>query len=140
MARVVIVFAICLIGQSLARADELQTGQPNHLSGAGTTALARAISVEAGRLARSRPTERGFWSTSQTPTDADTRHPCVRHGTACGALIGYSVGFLAGLMNPPDDFEPMGFALVFSGPIGAGVGAAVGWGIAEGTKPRRGSP
>jgi hypothetical protein len=54
----------------------------------------------------------------------------------CFALVGYAVGFIGGLMHPADDFVPEGWALVFSGPIGAGIGAAVGWGIAEGTKPQ----
>jgi len=52
-------------------------------------------------------------------------------------LLGYAVGFIGGLLDPDDDFSnhPEGWALVFSGPIGAGIGAAGGWCIAEGTKP-----
>jgi hypothetical protein len=38
-------------------------------------------------------------------------------------------------MKPIDDVDPMGYALVFTGPIGAGIGAAVGWGITDGKKP-----
>jgi transketolase len=39
-------------------------------------------------------------------------------------------------MKPVEDFDAMGYALIFTGPIGAGIGAAVGWCIAEGTKPQ----
>ena len=124
---------ICLFGQSIARADELVTGlNPRE---AEATTLSRAITVEAARLAKSATLERRAQA-SQVSNKTDTRPWCVKHGTGCFALIGYAVGFIGGLMHPADDFVPEGWALVFSGPIGAGIGAAVGWGIAEGTKPQ----
>ena len=124
---------ICILSHSIARADELVT-RLNPLGGEATT-LRRAITVEAARLAKSATPERRVQS-SQVSNKTDTRPWCVRHGTGCFALIGYAVGFIGGLMHPADDFVPEGWALVFSGPIGAGIGAAVGWGIAEGTKPQ----
>lgn len=131
MNTIPVVLVITLLGQSLVRADEPATQRP------GPMVLSRAIAVEAGRLASSDLSfMAGGRQTRQPAHPVDTRPGCVRHGAACGAALGYLVGFLAGLMKPADDFdEPMGFALVFTGPIGAGIGAAVGWGIAEGTKP-----
>jgi hypothetical protein len=124
---------ICILSQSIARADELVT-RLNPLEGEATT-LRRAIAIEAARVARSATLERRVQS-SQASNKTDTRPWCVRHGAGCFALIGFAVGFVGGLMHPADDFVPEGWALVFSGPIGAGIGAAVGWGIAEGTKPQ----
>ena len=124
---------ICLFSQSIARADELITGL--HPREGDTTTLRRAMTAEAARLAKSATLERRVQS-SQASNHTDTRPWCLRHGTGCFALIGYAVGFIGGLMHPVDDFVPEGWALVFSGPIGAGIGAAVGWGIAEGTKPQ----
>ena len=125
---------ICILCQSIARADELVAGL-NPREGEATT-LSRAITIEAVRLARSATLERRVQSTQVSNKTTDTRPWCVRHGTGCFALIGYAVGFIGGLMHPADDFVPEGWALVFSGPIGAGIGAAVGWCIAEGTKPQ----
>ena len=133
MNRMATAFLICLLGQSSARADELVTGQLDRHDRA--TMLSRAITVEAARLAKSPMFELRV-QPGQVSKKTDTRPWCVRHGTGCFALIGYAVGFIGGLMHPADDFVPEGWALVFSGPIGAGIGAAVGWGIAEGTKPQ----
>jgi len=134
MNRMAAAFLICLLGQSSARAEELTTGHLDRHDREATT-LSRAITVEAGRLARSPMFELRVQS-GHVSKKTDTRPWCVRHGTGCFALIGYAVGFIGGLMHPADDFVPEGWALVFSGPIGAGIGAAVGWGIAEGTKPQ----
>jgi len=125
---------ICILCQSIARADELVAGL-NPREGAATT-LSRAITVEAARLARSATLELSAQSGRVSSKTTDTRPWCVRHGTGCFALIGYAVGFIGGLVHPNQDFVPEGWALVFSGPIGAGIGAAVGWCIAEGTKPQ----
>jgi hypothetical protein len=53
---------------------------------------------------------------------------CFRHGAACGALIGYAAGLTIGLAHPPEDFSNHrgGFAVGIMGPLGAGIGAAVG--------------
>ena len=130
MNTISVTLVITLLGQSLAHAEEpvAQSAAP--------IVLSRAIAVEARRLASSEHPFLAGRQAAQPAGPVDTRPGCLRHGAACGAALGYLVGFLAGLMNPGDDFdEPMGFALVFTGPIGAGIGAAVGWGIAEGTKP-----
>lgn len=119
---------LCFLSQSVARAVAPETPSTDQ-----TTTLSRAITLEAGRLAASMPA--GGVQTGQSPKPTDTRHWCVRHGAGCGTLIGFTVGFLTGLMKPADDFEPMALGLIITGPIGAGIGAAVGWGIAEGTKP-----
>jgi hypothetical protein len=124
---------MCLLSQSMV-ADETATSGLA-AGGGGTITLKRAIAVEAARLAESATRERRGQS-RQLSNRTDTRPWCVRHGAGCFALIGYAIGFIGGLMHPADDFVPEGWALLFSGPIGAGVGAAVGWGIAEGTKPQ----
>ena len=134
MNRIATAVLICILCQSIARADELVAGlDPRE---GETTTLSRAITVEAARLARSATLELRAQSGRVSNKTTDTRPWCVRHGTGCFALIGYVVGFIGGLMHPADDFVPEGWALVFSGPIGAGIGAAVGWGIAEGTRPQ----
>ena len=134
MNRIAIAVLMCIFCQTIARADELVAGL-NPREGEVTT-LSRAITVEAARLARSATLELSAQSDRVSKKTTDTRPWCVRHGTGCFALIGYAVGFIGGLMHPADDFVPEGWALVFSGPIGAGIGAAVGWCIAEGTKPQ----
>ena len=132
MNRITLVLVITLLGQSsLVRADEPATQPP------GGRLLSRAIAAEASRLAGSSEAAlvaRGRQS-GQPSRPVDTRPGCMRHGAACGAVLGYLVGFVAGLMKPENDFEPMALGLMITGPIGAGIGAAVGWGIAEGTKP-----
>jgi len=135
MNRVAAAFLIGLLSHSTAGAAEPNPHRSASLDLSQTT-LRRAITVEAARLAASAPRGERLAHPVQAPKKADTRHGCVRHGTACGALVGFATGFVVGLMTAPEDFEPMGFGLIFSGPIGAGIGAAVGWGIAEGTKPQ----
>ena len=122
MNRIATAVLICLLSQSIARADESVTGL-NSREGEATT-LSRAITVEAARLAKS-ATREGRAQSSQVSNKTDTRPWCVRHGAGCFALIGYAVGFIGGLVHPDQDFVPEGWALVFSGPIGAGIGAAV---------------
>jgi hypothetical protein len=134
MNRIATAVLICIFCQSIAGADELVAGL--NLREVEATTLSRAITVEAARLARSATLELRAQSGQVSNKTTDTRPWCVRHGTGCFALIGYAVGFIGGLMHPADDFVPEGWALVFSGPIGAGIGAAVGWCIAEGTKPQ----
>ena len=137
MKRVTAALVICLLGQSVVRADEMGTDIPNGTELGERNTLSRAITFEAARLAKSAVLERRMHS-SEASNKTDTRPWCVRHGTGCFALIGYAVGFIGGLLDPADDFagHPGGWALVFSGPIGAGIGAAVGWGIEAGTKPQ----
>ena len=136
MDRIILAFLICLLSQSSTRADELEALRvPLPVGERAPQTLNHAITIEAARLAKSSALERRVPS-SQTLQKTDTRPWCVRHGTGCFALIGYVVGFIGGLMNPADDFVPEGWAVAFSGPIGAGIGAAVGWCIAEGTKPQ----
>ena len=124
-----VALVIALFGQSLLRADEPVTQTPNPM------VLSRAIALEASLLASSSAAP--SWAApqpGQLSRPVDTRAGCVRHGTACFAALGYVVGFIAGLMTQ-GDFEPMALGLMITDPIGAGIGAAVGWGIAEGTKP-----
>ena len=135
MNRITIVLLACLLGQSVARAAESETPFLDPPDQFKTTTLSHAITVEAGRLAKSESMVDLRAQSSPATNNGDTRPWCVRHGTGCFALIGYAVGFIGGLMHPPEDFVPEGWALVFSGPIGAAIGAAVGWCIAEGTKP-----
>lgn len=135
MNRIAAALLIASVSQSTIRAAEPDLYRLVRLDNRETTTLRRAITAEAARLAQSP----ALWvriQSSQPSKTADTRHWCVRHGTGCGALIGFTAGFLAGLMKPVEDFDPMGYALIFTGPIGAGIGAAVGWSIAEGTKPQ----
>jgi hypothetical protein len=122
---------ICVLSQSLMRADELVVWQ-NWREG-HSTMLSRAITVEAARLASLATAEPRMQSSQRSR--GDTRPWCVKHGTGCFALIGFAAGYIAGRLNPAEDFVPSAFALMFGGPIGAGIGAAVGWCIAEGTKP-----
>lgn len=136
MNRIAGAFLICLLSQSIARAAEPGIERSARLDRPETT-LRHAIRVEAAKLATPGPMPERRAQPGQAAGKPDTRHPCVRHGTACGALIGFTTGLIAGLMTADDDFEPMAFALIISGPIGAGIGAAVGWGIAEGTKPQQ---
>ena len=106
---------LCLLSQSLVRADE-----PATLRG---PILSRAIAVEAKRLAESTEIQ------STQPTGrVDQRSRCLRHGAACGALIGYAAGLTIGLAHPPEDFSNHrgGFAVGIMGPLGAVIGAAVG--------------
>ena len=133
MNRIATAVLICILSQSIARADELVRRLNPHEGEVMT--LRRAITREAARLAEPATLQRRAQS-SQLSNKTDTRPWCVRHGTGCFALIGYAVGFIGGLVHPDQDFVPEGWALVFSGPMGAGIGAAVGWCIAEGTKPQ----
>ena len=91
---------ICLLSQSIARADELVTGV-NPRQGEATT-LSRAITVEAARLAKSGTRTQS----SQLSNKTDTRPWCVRHGAGCFALIGFAAGFIGGLAHPAEDFVP----------------------------------
>ena len=134
MNSIVTAVLFCMLIQSIARADELVTGL-NPREGEATTPR-RTIALEAARLAKSATLEHRAQS-GQVSNKTDTRPWCVKHGTGCFALIGYAVGFVGGLVHPDQDFVPEGWALMFSGPIGAGIGAAVGWCIAEGTKPQQ---
>jgi hypothetical protein len=125
MKTVAIAVSGCLLCPSFALANEPERQR--------RTSLREAISIEAERLARSNPAV-----LQSTPVPKDTRPLCIRRGTACGALIGYAIGFLVGVTNDAADpaLEPMAWGLVVIGPLGAGIGAAVGWAIAAGTKPR----
>src|SRR5687768_1950120 len=108
MNRIATVCLICLLGHPAAQADETPV-RPDRLDERGTMTLRRAITVEAARFAKSGATLERRIQLGQAANNRDTRHWCVRHGTGCGALIGFTSGFLVGLMRPADDFEPMGF-------------------------------
>jgi hypothetical protein len=133
MNKITTALLICFLGHSATQAAEPDPYRSVRLEEHEFTPLRRAITVEAARLAQL-PLELRVQS-SQASKPADMRHWCLRHGTGCGALIGFTVGFLTGLMKPAGDMDPLGLGLIITGPIGAGIGAAVGWCIAEGTKP-----
>jgi hypothetical protein len=96
-------------------------------TGPSTGALKHAIDLEATRLAQSSPASGRVQA--QQPASSDNRAWCLRHSVGCGALMGYGVGFIAGLVHPVRDFSRFGWALLFSGPLGAGIGAVVGVGV-----------
>jgi hypothetical protein len=129
MNTITLALVVTLLGQSLVLAEEPATPP------ADRAVLSAAIAVEARRLASETSLMSGSRQTGQPSRPVDTRPGCLRHGAACGAALGYLVGFLAGLMKTQNDFEPMALGLIITGPIGAGIGAAVGWTLAEGTKP-----
>jgi hypothetical protein len=96
-------------------------------AGSSTGALKYAIALEAERLAQSSPaSERRV--EAQQPASRDDRAWCLKHTVGCGALIGFGVGFIGGLVHPVHDFSRFGWAMLFSGPLGAGIGAVVGVG------------
>ena len=69
-----------------------------------------------------------YFAQAQQSRSATSRSWCFRHGAACGALIGYAAGLTIGLAHPAEDFSNHRgtFAVVFMGPLGAGIGAVVG--------------
>ena len=102
--------------------------------------MREAVRVEAIRLALSAPT-RGLQQPEQAAKKSE-RHWCRRHLVGYGALVGLAGGFLVGLVAAPENFalenEAGGFALIFGGPIGAGIGAATGgiiWAYTEPEQP-----
>lgn len=94
--------------------------------------LTRAIVLEATRLSKSPPVQ-----SAQPQGSGERRHWCRRHPIGCGTLAGLGTGFVVGLASAPEDFEAMGFAIIFGAPIGAGIGAAAGWIVATATKPQQ---
>jgi hypothetical protein len=132
MKRMTATLLLCLLAQPYARGAE-PSAPPQRLHG---NTLAKAVRAEATHLALSVPT-RGWPGQSEPAKRVDKRHWCRRHLVGCGALVGFTTGFLVGLMRPADDFDPMGFALIFGGPIGAGIGAATGGIIWAYTDPQQ---
>ena len=125
MKKFVLVLLISSLGHLGARAAEPERHPLSWEARRGTEPLKYAIALEANRLAQSSPaSERRVQS--QQPTSSHNRAWCSRHGAGCGALIGYAAGFIVGLVHPDRDFTRFGWALLFSGPLGAGVGAVVG--------------
>jgi hypothetical protein len=94
-----------------------------------TMTLARAITVEAARLALVRV------QSEPVSNVVDGRRWCRRHLVGCSALVGLGAGFLAGAAWAPEDFGTMPSALVL-GAYGAGIGAATGGIIGVYTRPR----
>ena len=133
MKKFVLVLLISSLGYFGARAAEPERHPLSWEAKPGTEPLKYAIALEADRLAQSSPaSERRV--RSQQPTSSDNRVWCSKHGAGCGALIGYAAGFIFGLVHPDRDFTRFGWALLFSGPLGAGVGAVVGCCISDGDK------
>jgi hypothetical protein len=100
--------------------------------------LREAVRVEAARLALAVTTRDWRGQSGQAVKKVDERHWCRRHLVGCGALVGLAGGFLVGLVAAPEDFEATGFALIFGGPIGAGIGAVTGgiiWAYTEPEQP-----
>ena len=121
-------FLVVLLGQLGARAAEPERRPLSLEAGPNTGALRNAIALEASRLAQSSPASGRRVQAPQSAT-SDNRAWCLKHTVGCGALIGYGVGFIGGLVHPDRDFTRFGWALLFSGPIGAAIGAVVGLGV-----------
>lgn len=74
-----------------------------------------------------------------TAASPDRGNWAERHPVWTGTLVGFAVGFtltyaMAGKDDPQSFINPIGPgapALVIGGPIGAGLGALAGWGIAR---------
>jgi len=124
-----------------ARADEPHTRDLERprvdVHAPRTTPVIQAISVEAARLASSVPAAESPVQSVQASTDPDTRNWCRRHPVGCGAVLGFTGGFVVGLTYQQGSDPccgPVTFGLIFGGPIGAGVGAAAGGIISAVTK------
>ena len=128
---------LCLLVQPYtqgAEADLLSSAPPQRAQG---NTLREAVRVEAARVALTAPTRVWRGQSELAAKKVAERHWCRRHLVGCGALVGLGAGFLVGLVRAPEDFEPMGFALIFGGPIEAGIGAATGGIIWAYTEPER---
>jgi hypothetical protein len=135
MKRTTATLLLCLVAQPYARGAEPDSHSSAPPSVHGNT-LSEAVRAEATRLALA-PTPGRRVQSEEAPKNVDKRHWCRRHLVGCGALAGFTTGFLVGLMRPADDFDATGFALIFGGPIGAGIGAAAGGIIWAYTDPQQ---
>ena len=135
MKKITAAFLLCLLVQPDAHGadpDSHSSAPPQRVHG---NTLREAVRVEAARLALSVPTRGWRGQSEQATKKVDQRHWCRRHLVGCGALVGLTAGFIVGLANPIEDIEPMGSALIFGAPIGAGIGAATGGIIWAYTEP-----